>query len=81
MTPYEAKNAEFRAIIDRAVGDLIGMGLQPDDAAKALALHGLLRMPDLQARRSLLTYIDPVEFLDPAAGPCDPNDDEGATHG
>lgn len=70
------KQADAQAIVEKAIRDLVALGMEPEAAAGLLAVQGLINMPSLEARRALLHLIDSDQFEDPAARD---DDDEGAS--
>jgi hypothetical protein len=59
-------NEIVRAIIQRALSDLVAVGLTPDDAAALLAVQGVTRVENLQHLKSVIELArDSVEAFTP----------------
>lgn len=48
------KPAIVRAIIERALSDLVTLGMTPDDAAGMLAIQGVIRVENLRHLQSVI---------------------------
>ena len=85
MTPYEEKNARVRKIIQRAVRELMDVGLEREGAYSLLAYQSLLNIPSLRVRVGMLHVIDPDRWPVPESG--EPSeydylkDQDGGDHG
>lgn len=78
MNNYEAKCAAVRSVVEGAIRELIALGMEPEGAAALLAVQGINRMPDPQARRALLPIVFDVQpdELPPEIARWSPDDDD-----
>jgi hypothetical protein len=60
------KTEIVRAIVERALSDLVTIGMTPDDAAALLAVQGVIRVENLQHLKSVIELArDSVQAFTP----------------